>query len=211
MTRNIQQQKKWDNQPCLTCGETFLDEEMWNNISGDWVRKGTPIKAAWKRAVQQLDSCPHDNNKIWRMANAKIEGVTPKKIREIKNNLPEPIKLDWNKEPAINLLELEKFHEHYQTLAPTREKQEQCLCDLIYNPLPCMIYMILEEEKPINSYASELESTFNPDSNSNNDDDKNNGSSSAPNSKKNYDESNSDSNPETFIALLDLSKEQELK
>ncbi|KAG9287553.1 hypothetical protein G9A89_019614 [Geosiphon pyriformis] len=84
-------------------------------------------------------------------------------------------------------------------------------CDLIYNPPPHIIYTIPEEEEPINSCASELESTFNPNSNSNNDNDKNNGSSSALNGNKNYDDSNSDSNPETFIALPDFSKEQELK
>ncbi|KAG9287791.1 hypothetical protein G9A89_017386 [Geosiphon pyriformis] len=53
---------KWDNEPCLACGETLFDEEMWNDIPGrggtcdkscqymilisDWVRKGMPIDAA---------------------------------------------------------------------------------------------------------------------------------------------------------------------
>ncbi|KAG9285658.1 hypothetical protein G9A89_009298 [Geosiphon pyriformis] len=91
-------QGKWNNQSCLACGETLLDEGMWNNISGRGgtcdIRKETPIEAAWRRAMQQLDSCPHDDDKIWRMAIAKIEGATPKEIREIKNNSPEPIELD---------------------------------------------------------------------------------------------------------------------
>ncbi|KAG9298178.1 hypothetical protein G9A89_005446 [Geosiphon pyriformis] len=113
-------QGKWNNQPCLTCGETLLDKGMWNNIPGrggtcdvlcqymilisDWVRKRTPIEAAWRRAI---------------MAITKIEGVTPEEIREIKNNLPEPIELDWDPEPVINLLDPEQFYEHYQKLAPT--------------------------------------------------------------------------------------------
>ncbi|KAG9293296.1 hypothetical protein G9A89_007542 [Geosiphon pyriformis] len=58
---------KCDNQPCLACGETLLDERMWHDIPGcggtcdvecqytilisDWIKKGTPIKAAWQRAV----------------------------------------------------------------------------------------------------------------------------------------------------------------
>ncbi|KAG9290491.1 hypothetical protein G9A89_002466 [Geosiphon pyriformis] len=91
------------------------------------VKKGTPIEAVWRRAMQQLNSCPHDDDKIWRMAIGKIERATPEKIREIKNNLPEPIKLDWDAELVINFLEPEEFHEHYQNLAPTREKQEQWL------------------------------------------------------------------------------------
>ncbi|KAG9286795.1 hypothetical protein G9A89_012345 [Geosiphon pyriformis] len=61
-------QEKWNNQLCLACGETLLDEEMWNDISGhggtcnvscqymilisNWIRKGTPIEVVWRRAVQ---------------------------------------------------------------------------------------------------------------------------------------------------------------
>ncbi|KAG9290376.1 hypothetical protein G9A89_007107 [Geosiphon pyriformis] len=88
------QQEKWDNKPCLACGETLLDEGMWNDIPGQ--------------------------EKI--MTIAKIEGVLPEKIRTIKNNPPELIKLDWDPEPVINLLDPEQFHEHYQELASTRKK-----------------------------------------------------------------------------------------
>ncbi|KAG9299241.1 hypothetical protein G9A89_013889 [Geosiphon pyriformis] len=128
---------------CLACGKTLLDEGMWHNIPGrggtcdiscqytilisDWVKKRTPIEAAWRRAVQQLDSCPHDDDEIWQMTLAKIKGVTPEEIKTIKNNLSEPLELDWNAEPIINLLDLEQFHEHYQELAPTRKEQEQQL------------------------------------------------------------------------------------
>ncbi|KAG9299126.1 hypothetical protein G9A89_020439 [Geosiphon pyriformis] len=223
---------KWDNTLCIACGETFFNEGMWNNIPGkegtcnvfcqymilisDWVEKKTPIEAVWRRA----------------MAIAKIEGTLPEKIRTIKNNSPEPIELDWNAEPVINFLKPEEFHEHYQNLAPTREKQEQwlaqlntrlchhCLipsdfeycddCDLIYNPPPCMIYTIPEEEEPISSCASELESLINhnPDSDDN---DKNTSSSSVQNSNNNKNNSNSDSNSdlnyEQYIVLPNLSKE----
>ncbi|KAG9284516.1 hypothetical protein G9A89_014120 [Geosiphon pyriformis] len=167
------------------------------------------------------------------MTLKKIEEATSKEIRKIKNNPLEPIELDWDKEPVINFLESEVFHEHYQTLALTREEQEECLaqlntrlcdhclilcdfqycneCNLIYNPLLHMIYTIPEEKKTISSCTSELELMFNSDSNSDNDDNENNNSSFAPNSNENYDNSNFDSNSETFIVLLDLSKKQELK
>ncbi|KAG9291009.1 hypothetical protein G9A89_012881 [Geosiphon pyriformis] len=243
---------KWDNTPCLACGETLLNEGMWNDISerggmcnvscqytiliSDWVEKGTPIKATWRRAVQQLDSCPHNDDELWQMAITKIESALPEEIKTIKNNLSEPIELNWDAKPVINFLEPEEFYEHYQNLTPTKEEQEQqlaqlntrlchyCLilsnfeycddCNLIYNLPPCMIYMIHEEEEPISSCASESESPINHDSNSDNNDD-NNSSSFIQNSNNNNNDSNSDSNSNTkykqYIALPDLSKEQELK
>ncbi|KAG9300555.1 hypothetical protein G9A89_002433 [Geosiphon pyriformis] len=52
---------KWNNTPCLACGETLFDEGMWNDIPerggmcdvfcqytiliSDWIEKGTPIEA----------------------------------------------------------------------------------------------------------------------------------------------------------------------
>ncbi|KAG9302894.1 hypothetical protein G9A89_022310 [Geosiphon pyriformis] len=121
----------------------FYYERMWNNIPGhggtcdmlcqymilisDWVRKKTPIEAAWRRAVQQLDSCSHDDDKIWWMALAKIEGAMSEEIKTIKDNPPKPLELNWDAEPIINLLDPEQFHKHYQELALTREEQKQQL------------------------------------------------------------------------------------
>ncbi|KAG9306828.1 hypothetical protein G9A89_005729 [Geosiphon pyriformis] len=230
-------QEKWDNQPCLTCEETLLDKGMWNDIPGCGRTCNVSCQYTILISDWQLDSCPHDDDKIWRMPIAKIEVMTPKEIREIKNNPPEPIELDWDAKPVINFLEPKEFHEHYQNLAPTREEQEQrltqlntrlychCLipsdfkycddCDFIYNPPPRMIYMIPKEEEPISSCILESESLFDPDSNSNNDNDKNNGSSSIQNGNNNANninsDSNSNSNYEQYIALPDLTKKQELK
>ncbi|KAG9291630.1 hypothetical protein G9A89_022049 [Geosiphon pyriformis] len=74
-----------------------------------------------------------------------------------------------------------------------------------------MIYMIPEKKEPINNSESESESLFNSDSNSDNDDNKNNDSSSIQIDHKNYNDSNFNSNPKTYITLLDLTKEQKLK
>ncbi|KAG9299348.1 hypothetical protein G9A89_013996 [Geosiphon pyriformis] len=207
-------------------------------LISNWVKKETPIEAAWKRAMQQLDNCLHNDDKIWRMAISKIEGATPEEIREIKNNSPEPIKLDWDAKPVINFLEPEEFHEHYQNLAPTREEQKQwlaqlntrlcchCLipsdfeycneCNLIYNLPPHMIYTIPEKEEPISSCALESELPLDPNSNSDIDDnnnDKNTSSSFVQNGNDNKDDpnsnSNSDLNYEQYIALSDLSKKQD--
>ncbi|KAG9291489.1 hypothetical protein G9A89_021908 [Geosiphon pyriformis] len=87
-------------------------------------------------------------------------------------------------------------------------------CNFIYNPPPCMIYTIPEEKEPISSCASESELLINRDPDSD-DDDKNTSSSSVQNDNNNKNNSNSDSNSnlnyEQYIALPDLSKEQELK
>ncbi|KAG9289483.1 hypothetical protein G9A89_008044 [Geosiphon pyriformis] len=57
------------------------------------------------------------------MALTKIKGASPEEIKTIKDNLPEPIELDWDSEPE---------------LAPTREEQEQHNCTSesksIFNP-----------------------------------------------------------------------------
>ncbi|KAG9284378.1 hypothetical protein G9A89_023635 [Geosiphon pyriformis] len=67
---------------------------------------------------------------IWRMENAKVEGIMPSKILEIKNNPLEPVNIILipNPDAFLNLeAGPEEFYEHYQNLAPIREEQEQCL------------------------------------------------------------------------------------
>ncbi|KAG9300924.1 hypothetical protein G9A89_004982 [Geosiphon pyriformis] len=56
----LKKQEKWDNQLCFACGKTFLDKGIgtcdklcqYMILISDWIRKETPIKAAWRRAVQ---------------------------------------------------------------------------------------------------------------------------------------------------------------
>ncbi|KAG9290390.1 hypothetical protein G9A89_007121 [Geosiphon pyriformis] len=71
--------------------------------------------------------------KIWQMANAKVEGATPSKILEIKNNPPETVNIVLISNPNAFLdleADPEEFHEHYQNLAPTREEQKQHLAQI---------------------------------------------------------------------------------
>ncbi|KAG9297997.1 hypothetical protein G9A89_018825 [Geosiphon pyriformis] len=136
---------------------------------------------------------PHDKNELWRMAYVKAKGVTTSKILEIKNNSLSLLKPEYVQTFDIfgNIENNPKeFHEHYQYLAPTREEQEQHL---------------------EHNCTSESELTFNSNSNSDNNNNENNSFSSTLNSNKIYDDLNSDSNPETFIALPNFTKEQELK
>ncbi|KAG9301834.1 hypothetical protein G9A89_004513 [Geosiphon pyriformis] len=140
------------------------------------------------------------------MANAKIESTSPSEILEIKNNFPEPVEvvLIFN-----TFLDIEtgpkEFHEHYQNLALTQKEQEQHLKEIntqLYNHclIPCDFY----------SCVSELDSNFN--SNSNSDNDNNNSSSFIQNGNSNNNgDLNSDSDSKQYIALFNLSKEQELR
>ncbi|KAG9307341.1 hypothetical protein G9A89_017170 [Geosiphon pyriformis] len=114
--------------------------------------------------------------------------------------------LDGYLNPNIILkpMDPKQFHKYYQELYCNK-------CDLIYNPLLCMIYMIPEEEEPIGSCTSKLESIFNPNSNFNNNNDENNDSSSTQYNNKDNNDSDSDLNSKQYIVLLDLTKEQKLK
>ncbi|KAG9299194.1 hypothetical protein G9A89_013842 [Geosiphon pyriformis] len=101
-----------------------------------YLHETTTVKESRRQAIKCLDGCPHDDDKIWQIALAKIKGVTPEEIKTIKNNPPEPIKLNWDPKPIINLLDPEQFHENYQELAPMKEEQKQCLEEIntqLYN------------------------------------------------------------------------------
>ncbi|KAG9287167.1 hypothetical protein G9A89_003015 [Geosiphon pyriformis] len=63
------------------------------------------------------------------MVFTKIKEALPKEIKTIKNNLPEPIKLDWgpNSDIVLDSIDPEQFHKNYQELTHTKKEQEQHL------------------------------------------------------------------------------------
>ncbi|KAG9305089.1 hypothetical protein G9A89_007729 [Geosiphon pyriformis] len=79
---------------------------------------------AWKQAFNRLDSYPHNNHKIWRMASAKTKDAMPEKIREIKDN---PWMPKYN---GPNYPKNDFFTDNPNKLAPTCKEQEQRLADL---------------------------------------------------------------------------------
>ncbi|KAG9293544.1 hypothetical protein G9A89_005547 [Geosiphon pyriformis] len=99
-------------------------------LISNWVSCETPITAVWHQAISHLDRYPHNEDKIWHMANAKIERVMPNKILKIKNSPPEPVDIIFIPNPEV-FFNIEtgpkEFHEHYQNLASIREEQEQHL------------------------------------------------------------------------------------
>ncbi|KAG9296560.1 hypothetical protein G9A89_015152 [Geosiphon pyriformis] len=124
-TNTLQVTSGWTKTYDISCQYTIF-------IS-DWVSCGTPITAAWHRAISHLDGYLHDEDEIWQMANAKVEGAMSSEILKIKNNPPEPVKIILVPNPDAFFdikTNSENFHKHYQNLAPTREEQEERLAQL---------------------------------------------------------------------------------
>ncbi|KAG9291599.1 hypothetical protein G9A89_022018 [Geosiphon pyriformis] len=135
---------KWDYMPCLACGKILPDEELWNNVPdrggtcdeacqytiliNNWVRKETPIEDAWKQAFNRLDSYPHDDHEIWKMASTKAEDATTEEIQEIKDNpwMPKYTGPDYPKDDFFTD-DPDAFQNQYQKLAQlarNRSKEE---------------------------------------------------------------------------------------
>ncbi|KAG9304192.1 hypothetical protein G9A89_019754 [Geosiphon pyriformis] len=155
---------KWDHMPCLTCGKILPNEGLWNDVSG---REETYDETSLNR----LDGYPHNDHKIWRMANTKAEGTTTKEIRKIKDNswMLKYTRPDYPEDDFFTD-DPDTFQNQYQELALTCEKQEQrladlntklcnyCLipchfqycdeCDLMFNPLPRILFPITELPEP---------------------------------------------------------------
>ncbi|KAG9301571.1 hypothetical protein G9A89_016641, partial [Geosiphon pyriformis] len=83
---------KWDNTPCLTCGELLPEECQWIDVSmrggvcdqtcqyalsiSEKVRRGTPFDAAYNSALNKLYHYPHDAEMIFDLAMALSNGAT---------------------------------------------------------------------------------------------------------------------------------------
>ncbi|KAG9307433.1 hypothetical protein G9A89_017263 [Geosiphon pyriformis] len=52
----------------------------------DWVRGGTPFKAAFNRAVRRLQYYPHDEDKLYNIAQTKVRGRTAEEIQHWKES-----------------------------------------------------------------------------------------------------------------------------
>ncbi|KAG9306719.1 hypothetical protein G9A89_004266 [Geosiphon pyriformis] len=198
-----------DNQLCLTYETILPDKEMWNDIPGhgetcDETCQYTILINDWQK-VQQLAN-------YWKLKTALYLFLNP-------NTSKFSMSLATLRTTQRNFMNITKQKQYLKEL--NTQLCDHCLiscdfqycnkCNLIYNSSLHMIYMILEEDKPISNYTSELESVFNPNSNFDNNDDKNTSSSSAQYGNKSLNNSDSNSNPEIYIVLLDLSKEQKLK
>ncbi|KAG9298040.1 hypothetical protein G9A89_018868 [Geosiphon pyriformis] len=61
--------KKWDEEPCLACGEPLPRGG------------GMPFKAAFNRALKRLQHYPHNEDKLYNTAQTKVREKTTKEIQ----------------------------------------------------------------------------------------------------------------------------------
>ncbi|KAG9293792.1 hypothetical protein G9A89_019130 [Geosiphon pyriformis] len=90
------QSRKWDNTPCLTCGDMLPEEYNWIDVAirggvcdqtcqyalsiSKKVRRGTPFDAAYNSALNKLYHYLHDAEMIFDLAMALINRATQKNV-----------------------------------------------------------------------------------------------------------------------------------
>ncbi|KAG9301944.1 hypothetical protein G9A89_020988 [Geosiphon pyriformis] len=95
-----QQSKKWDNTPCLTCGDMLLEEYNWIDIAirervcnqtcqyalsiSEKVKRGTPFNAVYNNALNKLYHYPYDAEMIFDLAMTLINRATKEDVHQIK-------------------------------------------------------------------------------------------------------------------------------
>ncbi|KAG9304741.1 hypothetical protein G9A89_003915 [Geosiphon pyriformis] len=88
---------KWDEEPCLVCGEPLPRGCDWNDLPGrggtcdatcqymilicDWIRGGMPFEAAFNRALKRLQHYPHNEDELYNTAQAKVREGTAEEIQ----------------------------------------------------------------------------------------------------------------------------------
>ncbi|KAG9302833.1 hypothetical protein G9A89_009610 [Geosiphon pyriformis] len=120
--------RKWDEEPCLTCGELLPRGYNWNDLLDrgetcdatcqytilicDWVRGGTPFEAVFNRALKRLQHYPHNKDKLYNTAQAKVRGGTAEEIRRWKESAKVADKV-----ASYNMFDpVDEFQDYYQQL-----------------------------------------------------------------------------------------------
>ncbi|KAG9289061.1 hypothetical protein G9A89_015610 [Geosiphon pyriformis] len=130
---------KWDNTPCLTCGEILPEECNWIDVAmrggvcdqtcqyalsiSEKVRRGTPFDAAYNSALNKLYYYPHDAEMIFDLAMALINGATQKDVHQMKE--AEYIEYTMELAGFDYEDEVETYHQIASHTYPTKEAQIQ--------------------------------------------------------------------------------------
>ncbi|KAG9289804.1 hypothetical protein G9A89_015384 [Geosiphon pyriformis] len=88
--RSSKRSRKWDNTPCLTCGDMLPEECNWIDIAmkggiyNQTFRRGTPFDAAYNSALNKLYHYSHDAEMIFDLATALINETTQEDVYQMK-------------------------------------------------------------------------------------------------------------------------------
>ncbi|KAG9294105.1 hypothetical protein G9A89_021464, partial [Geosiphon pyriformis] len=133
---------KWDEELCLACGELLPRGCDWNDLPGrrgtcdatcqytilicDWIRGGTPFKAAFNRALKRLQHYSHDEDELYNTTQAKVREGTTEEIRCWKESAEVADKV-----ASYNMFDpVDEFQDYYQQLCLTRQEQKQYLAQI---------------------------------------------------------------------------------
>ncbi|KAG9287864.1 hypothetical protein G9A89_017459 [Geosiphon pyriformis] len=98
----IKRSRKWDNTPCLTCGDILPEECNWIDVAmrggvcdqicqyalsiSEKVKRGTPFDAAYNSALNKLYHYPYDAEMIFDLAIALINRAIKENVCQIKES-----------------------------------------------------------------------------------------------------------------------------
>ncbi|KAG9297206.1 hypothetical protein G9A89_019487 [Geosiphon pyriformis] len=135
----IKRSGKWDNTPCLTCGDMLPEKCNWIDVAmrggvcdqtcqyalsiSEKVKKGTPFNAAYNSALNKLYYYSYDAEMIFDLAIALINGATKEDVRQMKEAeyIEYTIELaGFNYEDKV-----EVYHQIASHTYPTQEAQIQ--------------------------------------------------------------------------------------
>ncbi|KAG9301593.1 hypothetical protein G9A89_016663 [Geosiphon pyriformis] len=137
----IKKSGKWDNTPCLTCGNMLPEKCNWIDIAmrggicdqtcqyalsiSEKVKRGTPFNAAYNSALNKLYHYLHDAEMIFDLAMALINEATKEDVRQIKE--AEYIEYTMELAGFDYEDEVEVYHQIASHTYPTQEAQIQRL------------------------------------------------------------------------------------
>ncbi|KAG9296502.1 hypothetical protein G9A89_015094 [Geosiphon pyriformis] len=135
----IKRSGKWDNTPCLTCGDMLPEECNWIDVAmrggvcdqtcqyalsiSEKVKRGTPFNAAYNSALNKLYHYSHNAKMIFNLAIALINGATKEDVHQMKE--AEYIEYTIELAGFDYKDEVEVYHQIASHTYPTQEAQIQ--------------------------------------------------------------------------------------
>ncbi|KAG9284728.1 hypothetical protein G9A89_003031 [Geosiphon pyriformis] len=148
----IKRSRKWNNIPCLTCGDMLSEECNWINVAikeevcnqtcqyalsiSEKVKRETSFDAAYNSALNKLYYYPHNAKMIFDLAIALINGATQENVHQIKESEYIVYTFEiagYNYEDEVEpALQLKYFNNNGQGIKPEKAHEINAGYDLRY-------------------------------------------------------------------------------